>query len=181
MISLGCCLCAAAYRTSDLPLSAAAAHLLDARRIGGVPLRLIMKCSLLLSLFITTLAAAADEGFKPLFNGKDLTGSDGNPELWSVQDGCITGKTTGPEQLAYNQFLIWRGGELKNFELRVKVKQSGNNTGIQYRSKELPENGQWSLGGYQCDKAEEREVRGCGIPRRAFREGAARETVGGPE
>jgi hypothetical protein len=114
-------------------------------------LTLIMKCFLLLSLFITTLATAADEGFKPLFNGKDLTGWDGNPELWSVQDGCITGKTTGPEQLAYNQFLIWRGGVLKNFELRVKVKQSGNNTGIQYRSKELPENGKWSIGGYQCD------------------------------
>ncbi|HYF34855.1 MAG TPA: DUF1080 domain-containing protein [Prosthecobacter sp.] len=96
-------------------------------------------------------AAFAQEGFKPLFNGKDLTGWDGNPELWSVADGCISGKTTGPEQLSYNQFLIWRGGVVKNFELRVKVKQSGNNTGIQYRSKELPENGKWSVGGYQCD------------------------------
>jgi hypothetical protein len=106
--------------------------------------------SLLLSLIATTLLPAQD-GFVPLFNGKDLTGWDGNPELWSVEDGCITGKTTGPDQLAYNQFLIWRGGTVKNFELRVKVKQSGNNTGIQYRSKELPENGKWSIGGYQCD------------------------------
>lgn len=40
-----------------------------------------------------------DTGFRPLFNGKDLTVWDGNPELWSVQDGCITGKTTEPEQL----------------------------------------------------------------------------------
>ena len=94
---------------------------------------------------------AAEEGFQSLFNGKDLTGWDGNPELWSVQDGCITGTTTGPDQLAYNQFLIWRGGVVKNFELRAKIKQSGNNSGIQYRSKELPENGKWSIGGYQCD------------------------------
>ena len=94
---------------------------------------------------------AADDGFRPLFNGKDLTGWDGNPELWSVQDGCITGKTTGPEQLGYNQFLIWRSGKVRNFELRVKVKQSGNNTGIQYRSRELPDVGKWSIGGYQCD------------------------------
>ena len=65
--------------------------------------------------------------------------------------GCITGKTTGPQQLAYNQFLIWRGGTVKNFELRAKIKQSGNNTGIQYRSKELTEVGKWSVGGYQCD------------------------------
>jgi len=93
----------------------------------------------------------AEEEFRSLFNGKDLTGWDGNPELWSVQDGCITGTTTGPEQLAYNQFLIWRGGTLENFELRVKIKQSGNNSGIQYRSKEMPEIGKWSVGGYQCD------------------------------
>lgn len=103
-----------------------------------------------LVLFVSA-ARAAEEGFRPLFNGKDLTGWDGNPELWSVQDGCISGKTTGPEQLAYNQFLIWRGGVVKNFELRAKIKQSGNNSGIQYRSKELPEVGKWSVGGYQCD------------------------------
>ena len=105
---------------------------------------------LLLSLLFTSLASAQD-GFKPLFNDKDLMGWDGNPELWSVEDGCITGKTTGPEQLAYNQFLIWRGGKVKNFELHAKIKETGNNTGIQYRSKELPENGKWSIGGYQCD------------------------------
>jgi putative heme-binding domain-containing protein len=109
-----------------------------------------MKRLLFLSLLFTFHASAQD-GFKPLFNGKDLTGWDGNPELWTVEDGCITGKTTGPEQLAYNQFLIWRGGKVKNFELHAKIKQSGNNTGIQYRSKELPENGKWSIGGYQCD------------------------------
>ncbi|MHB1079460.1 MAG: family 16 glycoside hydrolase [Prosthecobacter sp.] len=105
---------------------------------------------LLLPLLFASFASAQD-GFKPLFNGKDLTGWDGNPELWSVEDGCITGKTTGPEQLTYNQFLIWRGGKVKNFELHAKIKETGNNTGIQYRSKELPENGKWSIGGYQCD------------------------------
>jgi putative heme-binding domain-containing protein len=112
-----------------------------------------MKTRLLL-LFLTATATAvfaADDGFRPLFNGKDLSGWEGNPELWSVEDGAITGKTKGPEQLSYNQFLIWRAGTVKNFELRVKIKQSGNNTGIQYRSKELPEVGKWSIGGYQCD------------------------------
>jgi hypothetical protein len=99
---------------------------------------------------VATLQAAESE-FRSLFNGKDLTGWDCNPELWSVKDGCITGTTTGPEQLSYNQFLIWRGGVVKNFELRAKIRQSGNNSGIQYRSKELPVNGKWSVGGYQCD------------------------------
>ncbi|MEY4482812.1 MAG: hypothetical protein RL693_264 [Verrucomicrobiota bacterium] len=112
-----------------------------------------MKLSPLILATLLSLSSllGADDGFRPLFNGKDLAGWDGNPELWSVEDGCITGKTTGPEQLAYNQFLIWRGGVVKNFELRAKVKQAGNNTGIQYRSRELPENGKWSIGGYQCD------------------------------
>ncbi|MDO8544049.1 MAG: DUF1080 domain-containing protein [Opitutaceae bacterium] len=106
--------------------------------------------------FILVLAGAAigfaaEAGFKPLFNGRDLTGWDGNPELWSVKDGCITGVTSGPEALTYNQFLIWRGGTVRDFELRAKIKQSGNNTGIQYRSRELPNIGKWSVGGYQCD------------------------------
>ncbi len=109
-----------------------------------------MKRLLILSL-IAISAVHAQDGFKPLFNGKDLTGWDGNPELWKVENGEIVGTTTGPEQLAYNQFLIWRGGVVKNFELKAKIKQAGNNTGIQYRSKELPENGKWSIGGYQCD------------------------------
>jgi putative heme-binding domain-containing protein len=109
-----------------------------------------MKRLILLSLLAFS-ALSAQDGFKPLFNGKDLTGWDGNPELWKVENGEIVGTTTGPEQLAYNQFLIWRGGVVKNFELKAKIKQAGNNTGIQYRSKELPENGKWSIGGYQCD------------------------------
>jgi hypothetical protein len=109
----------------------------------------IMKALLFLALFAT--AVSAEDGFTPLFNGKDLTGWDGNPELWKVENGEIVGTTTGPEQLSYNQFLIWRGGVVKNFELRAKIKVVGNNSGIQYRSKELPENGKWSIGGYQCD------------------------------
>ncbi len=109
-------------------------------------------CLLLSALAIAQGRAETNaEGFRPLFNGKDLAGWDGNPELWSVQDGCITGKTTGPDQMKYNQFIIWKGGVVKNFELHAKIKQSGNNTGIQYRSKELPAVGQWSVGGYQCD------------------------------
>jgi putative heme-binding domain-containing protein len=113
-----------------------------------------MRRTLLLSLassFLILASSFAEDGFKPLFNGKDLTGWDGNPELWSVEDGALTGKTKGPESLKYNQFLIWRGGVLKNFELHAKIKQAGNNTGIQYRSREFPEVGKWSVGGYQCD------------------------------
>ncbi|MEM8955817.1 MAG: family 16 glycoside hydrolase, partial [Verrucomicrobiota bacterium] len=108
--------------------------------------------ALALTLVLTSLSLqAADSKFRSLFNGKDLTGWDGNPEIWSVKNGVITGRTTGPEQLDHNQFLIWQGGEVKDFIFRAKIKQSGNNSGIQYRSRKLPENGKWSIGGYQCD------------------------------
>ena len=108
--------------------------------------------SALLAVLLAALSPlCAQEGFKPLFDGKTLAGWDGNPELWSVEDGAITGKTKGPDHLAYNQFLIWRGGVVKNFELRAKIKCSASNSGIQYRSKELAEAGKWVVGGYQCD------------------------------
>ncbi|HEY2415318.1 MAG TPA: DUF1080 domain-containing protein [Pirellulaceae bacterium] len=107
-----------------------------------------LSIALLLASVVASFVTAQE---RQLFNGKDLSGWDGNPESWSIQDGCITGVTTNEKPLPYNQFLIWRGGTVKNFELSAKVKQSGNNSGIQYRSKELKDVGPWSIGGYQCD------------------------------
>src|SRR5688572_11847156 len=103
----------------------------------------------LLTIVLSTTLAPAEE--RALFNGKDLTGWDGNPANWSVRDGCITGVNTEADPLPYNQFLTWQGGAVKNFELRAKVRQTGNNSGIQYRSKPLKDVGPWSVGGYQCD------------------------------
>ena len=102
---------------------------------------------LLLGGFVTARVSA----YESLFNGKNLDGWDGNPELWSVEDGVIVGRTKGKDHLKYNEFLIWRGGQVKNFELKVVAKVTGNNSGIQYRSKELPQIGKWVVGGYQCD------------------------------
>jgi len=107
--------------------------------------------ALLAFLLVALSPLSAQDGFKPIFDGKSLAGWDGNPELWSVEDGCLTGKTKGPDHLAYNQFLVWRGGVVKNFELRAKIKCSASNSGIQYRSKEVPEVGKWVIAGYQCD------------------------------
>src|SRR4051812_37280265 len=90
------------------------------------------------------------EGFVAIFNGKDLTGWEGSPEYWSVKEGCLTGVTDG--SLKYNRFIIWRGGTLKNFELRVQVKVTpGGNSGLNYRSKHRPDLGDGVVTGYQCD------------------------------
>jgi hypothetical protein len=90
------------------------------------------------------------EGFKVVFNGRDLSGWEGSPTYWSVEDGCLTGKADGT--LKYNRFIVWRGGTVKNFELRVKVKVSpGGNSGLQYRGTERPDLGESVVTGYQCD------------------------------
>lgn len=109
----------------------------------------LLRFLLAMSLAVFAWPLTAQE--RQLFNGKDLSGWEGNPKSWSVKDGAIVGVTTDDEPLPYNQFLIWRGGTVKNFELTAKVKQSGNNSGLQYRSKELKDVGPWSIGGYQCD------------------------------
>jgi putative membrane-bound dehydrogenase-like protein len=94
--------------------------------------------------------AADDEGFEPIFDGKSLEGWDGNPDFWSVKDGAIIGQTTADKPTRGNTFLIWRKGEVGDFELKCQYKIVGGNSGIQYRSFEVP-NEKWVVGGYQAD------------------------------
>ena len=50
-----------------------------------------------------------------------------------------------------NSFLIWRGETVRDFELKLEFRLNGTNSGIQYRSQELPSVGKWMLKGYQAD------------------------------
>lgn len=93
---------------------------------------------------------AAEDGFQPIFDGKTLDHWDGNPEFWRVEDGCITGQTTAEKPTKGNTFIIYRGGEVGDFELKLEYKIVGGNSGIQYRSFEVPDN-KWVIGGYQAD------------------------------
>ena len=95
-------------------------------------------------------AANDEEGFKPIFNGKDLTGWDGDPRLWSVRDGVLCGETTDENQAAHNTFLIWRGGALEDFELRLSFRIARGNSGVQLRSTEFEK---WRIRGYQTEVA----------------------------
>ena len=97
-------------------------------------------------------AADVEPGFKSLFNGKDLTGWDGNPDLWSAKDGTITGVTKADPKLTHNTFLVYTGGNVDDFELRLSYKIVNGNSGIQYRSK-VVEKGKFGpiVAGYQAD------------------------------
>ncbi len=101
-------------------------------------------------------AGQTEAGFQSIFNGQDLTGWDGNPKLWSVKDGAITGQTTAENPAKGNTFLIWTNGTVADFELRCSFRlvpgdaKGFANSGIQYRSKVVdPAN--WVVGGYQAD------------------------------
>lgn len=76
----------------------------------------------------------SENGFTSLFNGKDLSQWEGDEKIWSVQDGAITGETGDAAQLKENNFLIWKGGQPKDFELRLKFKLVGGNSGIYFRA-----------------------------------------------
>lgn len=94
----------------------------------------------------------AGSGFVSLFNGKDLTGWEGAPGLWKVEDGIVVGTCEGPGKPSHNTFLVWQDGTVKDFELRATMRLIGdNNSGIQYRSRALPEVGPYAISGYQCD------------------------------
>lgn len=96
-------------------------------------------------------SAPADDGFRSLFNGKDLNGWKGDTSLWSVEDGAITGKTNGPDHLKYNKFLIW-DGKVEDFEFRCQFRLEGNNnSGVQYRSVHDKKKGEFVCVGYQAD------------------------------
>jgi hypothetical protein len=96
-------------------------------------------------------ATPADDdrtGFVSLFNGKDLTGWDAKPNWWYVEDGAITSQTTPKKPCKKCNYLIWKGGKPGNFELRLKYKLVGGNSGIQFRSQRRPD---WDTFGYQAD------------------------------
>jgi hypothetical protein len=90
----------------------------------------------------------------PLFNGKDLQGWEGNTKLWSFVDGVVRGETTKENPTKGNTFLIWKGGTLEDFELRLSFRIKGGNSGVQYRSRQVeakdPAN-MWVISGYQAE------------------------------
>src|SRR5688572_9736127 len=70
-------------------------------------------------------ASLQSADFVPLFNGRDLANWQGDPAVWSVKDGAITGRTIASAPLRRHAFLVWKGGDVLNFELRARVRLSG--------------------------------------------------------
>jgi hypothetical protein len=112
----------------------------------------------------TQPAPPEPEGMVSLFDGKSLTGWDGDPRLWSVKDGSIHGETTKQNPANGNTFIFWTGGTVKDFELRLSFRcNETNNSGVQYRSKHVTEGdvkNKWVAAGYQAEVRVDSETPG---------------------
>lgn len=131
----------------------------------------MVRCSVMIGLLSVTVpvteaedfqAPPPESGLTTIFNGKDLTGWDGDPRLWSVKDGVIHGETTPEVPAKGNTFLIWQEGRTKDFELRLSFRCSAaNNSGIQYRSTHITDasaRNKWVVRGYQHEIRNENKL-----------------------
>ena len=97
----------------------------------------------LLPVAMVLSAAAGAVEFEALFDGETLEGwTAQDMSYWSVEDGAITAQSTPENPCEMNQFLVWQGGDVADFELQLKFRLANNqgNSGIQFRS-EIAANG----------------------------------------
>jgi putative heme-binding domain-containing protein len=84
---------------------------------------------------VQTPYLATKDNAKDLFNGKDLTGWTGNPNLWKVENGEIVGKSPGIKR---NEFLrSHMAAEDFRLTLKIRLVPDEGNSGVQFRSEEI--------------------------------------------
>ena len=103
-----------------------------------------------------TTLEGEEPGFRLIFDGKSLDGWEGNPTYWRVENGNLVGEITPASIVRSNTFIIWRGGQPKDFELKLEYRISPEgNSGINYRSTVVPDpvtpDNAFALRGYQLD------------------------------
>lgn len=113
--------------------------------------KLIALFSIVLLLVTTGGCQLKKSGFISIFDGKSLNGWKGDSTYWSVRNGILTGEVTPETILSRNSFIFWQKDKPENFELKLeyRISESGN-SGINYRSEEMPEF-PFALKGYQFD------------------------------
>jgi hypothetical protein len=95
-----------------------------------------------------TAAPGADDGFIPLFNGKDLDGwkASENPGSFKVEEGVLI--VAGPRGHLFYTGPV-NSASFTNFQLRAQVKTMPNaNSGIYFHT-EYQDKG-WPAKGYEC-------------------------------
>lgn len=105
-----------------------------------------------LLIVATTLVAQNKKNkFIKIFDGKTMSGWEGDTSFWRIENKCFVGEVTLEKPLKSNTFLIWRGFMPDNFEFKAEYRiNPKGNSGINYRSEELP-GVKFGLKGYQAD------------------------------
>ena len=95
--------------------------------------------------------AQQKDGFKKIFNGKNMKNWEADTSHWRIENGCFVGEVTKEKPLKTNTFMIYRGNIPENFEFKASYRISPEgNSGVQYRSEAL-DNIPYALKGYQAD------------------------------
>jgi len=113
-----------------------------------------LACALSLAMAATAQAdeGQGKDGFRPLFDGKTLNGwtQKNGTATYRVEDGTIVGKTS---EGSPNSFLC-TDRDYGDFELRFEVKVDDPlNSGVQIRSKSIPEKDKGRVHGPQVEIA----------------------------
>jgi catechol 2,3-dioxygenase-like lactoylglutathione lyase family enzyme len=96
-------------------------------------------------------------GWIEMFDGATLKGWDGPTDLWHVENGIIVVRSKADLPTG-STYLLWVGGEPKDFEFKCELKLdgAGANSGVQFRAVKLGEvpgnpRSKWETRGYQAD------------------------------
>lgn len=91
------------------------------------------------------------EGFVQIFDGKTFNQWRGDTAYWRIENGVLTGEIKPGKEIKTNSFIVWQGGALRNFELKLlcRITEDGN-SGINYRS-EIITAPPYAMRGYQAD------------------------------
>ena len=74
--------------------------------------------------------------FRPIFNGKDLTGWKQEGDFFSVRDGVLVAESTAEKPCGKGRYLVYAAEPFADFELRGSFRLGRTaNSGIQLRSK----------------------------------------------
>lgn len=112
------------------------------------------RCLPILTLALAAIASATepDADYQPIFDGRSLANWETpDTSYWTIEDGAITGRITKEHPCTVNQYLVYTGGELADFDLKLKCQLTGEgaiNGGLQFRSRLLPDH---DVCGYQVD------------------------------
>src|SRR5665811_1989579 len=95
---------------------------------------LLIRAGIMLSILLFSQCqtngqgSSSTKGFVKIFDGKTLTGWEGDPTYWRVENGKLVGEITPATLLKTNSFIIWRGGMPADFELTLefKITKTGN-------------------------------------------------------